>query len=164
MFTGMGPDLATAIFEFIVEGPPCSANISASRPKIDWEQRVGKAAYAQWATDKRSEDILPLRLPLDVHVTTYCGAVRHDVDSVLKWTLDGLKTQSVDDLKTMNRKQKETARKYKAIYADDNLIFRVTSERIELKGGLTTPEPLVALAAQDYAEFLHIMIRWIEKD
>ena len=163
--------MPTFEFEFIVEGPPYTANNNDQKKKSEWKQSVGKAAYAKWIADGRSESILPLRIRLEVYVTTYCRSILYDVDNILKWTLDGLKPENESEIPyNMNAKPKKSRRKksaerYEAIYADDQLIFKVTSERIELnKEELILPSPLLDQASQDFREFLHIVIRWKERE
>lgn len=62
-------------FEFVVQGPPYSANNDASKPKTDWKQAVGVAAYNQWIADGRSNDLLPIKAAMEAYVTTYCRNV-----------------------------------------------------------------------------------------
>ena len=113
--------MATVEFEFIVEGPPYTANHDESKPKTDWKQSVGRAAYAQWIADGRSPDALPTPEDIECHVTTYCRDTLYDVDNVLKWTLDGLKSDNdAARFKFTNAKQKALSLTYKPICVDDN--------------------------------------------
>ncbi len=148
-------------FEFVVNGPPYSGNNDVSKPKTDWKQAVGQAAYQQWLADGLNEALLPLTMPLEVFVTTYCTNDIYDVDNVLKWTLDGL---SVDNrpADNLNSKQAQRAAKYKSIYADDRQIFRITSERVDVRGRqIESSAPPLVLTMQereDAVDFLHIRI------
>lgn len=155
-----------AEFEFVVEGPPYTANNKNPKKKIELKLSVGKAAYVQWVADGRSIDALPLNQALEVYITTYCDIILYDVDNILKCTLDGLKEET-DPARfdSMNTKQKALSLTYRPIYKDDQLIYKLTSERIErgtLAYALDSPSFLVeqAVKRQPFAEFLHIVLRW----
>ncbi len=139
---------------------------------MDWQQKVGVAAYSQWIADARTS-ALPLDMPLEMYVTTFCQDVLYDVDNVLKWTLDGLKPRSDPQrLAKMNRKQSQLHQTYQAIYADDQLIYKLTSERIDLNVDIAgkIEEALLpflvtrAITISKFVEFLHITLFWEEKE
>ncbi len=96
---------------------------------------------------------------MEVYVTTYCRDVLYDVDNVLKWTLDGLNANEPPLLS--NRNQREIANTYKRIYKDDALIYKITSERIDLRSAdFKLPSDLVTDAIAKFDEFLHLVLTW----
>lgn len=159
-------------FEFVVEGPPCSANSDDSGRKTDWKQAVGLAAYRQWTLERRSSELLPIPATLEVYVTTYCRDVVYDVDNVLKWTLDGL--SATERPQRLNHNQRRIDPLYKNICEDDKQIYKLTSERVEVDiwTQLASQEvsALVYEAIDRYSqpnnpgEFMHLVLVWEESE
>ncbi|MCX6378859.1 MAG: RusA family crossover junction endodeoxyribonuclease [Armatimonadetes bacterium] len=75
-----------------------------------WKARVAKSA-------KEVIPVSPTSLPVEVSITTYVTTTTIDVDNVIKPILDGMNGVAYDD---------------------DKQVYRVTSERIDLKNSICT--------------------------
>ena len=139
--------MAQVSFEFVVIGSPFSVNLARKQSKkhADWKREVGRAAKAQWLKDGRPAEGLPLSGPMEVTITTFFTALQKDVDNVVKPILDGLK---------------------QVIYVDDGEIYKLTSQRIDLKtyayaGDLSR---MVATALETHQELVQVILTWEVKE
>lgn len=144
-------------FEFIVPGSPFSANNAKKNPKGHqrWKERVRGEAERQWTTDGRTEP-LPINVPLGIVITTFFTELEKDVDNVLKPILDSLKQPEVE------RQSPFPGRTF-ALYSDDRLVYRLMSEKVDLKVSTTfdRPSPLLLDALdRGYPEFVDIVVQW----
>lgn len=110
----------------------------------DWKKTVGRAALQQWILDGRQLEELPLHIPIEIVITNFFTVMPRDVDNILKPILDGLKN---------------------TIYRDDAVVYKLTSERIDLKAKYTLNNPNAFLGnalleAQEPKELVHIIIIW----
>ena len=139
--------MATLSFEFVVIGSPFSINLARKQSKkhADWKLEVGRAAKEQWLKDGRPVAILPLRGPMEMTITTFFTALQKDVDNVIKPILDSLK---------------------QVIYADDGEIYRLTSQRVDLKADSRTNDEssILAAALNQYNELVHVVLTWETKE
>lgn len=133
--------MAKSSFEFVVTGAPFSVNLAKKQSKkhADWKREVGRAAKDQWIRDGRDSSDLPLKIPMEIVITTFFTEYRRDVDNVVKPILDGLK---------------------KVIYDDDGEIYKLTSQRVDLKlrTRLEAPSELLEVAFEDWEELTHIVL------
>jgi len=127
-------------YEFIIVGEPFSVNRKKKRPEEHnkWKARVAKSA-------KEVIPVSPTSLPVEVSITTYVTTTTIDVDNVIKPILDGMNGVAYDD---------------------DKQVYRVTSERIDLKkldlhGAFS---PLLKAHIAISPEFIHIRLNWNEED
>jgi Holliday junction resolvase RusA-like endonuclease len=127
-------------FEFVIQGPPgATVNTKNARRYQKWVGTVREAARRAWPADRTM-----LRVELVVEVTNYFRIVPErphppDVDNVLKPILDGMKT---------------------VVYAEDDVVRRVVSDRFGLAQGLPTTPPILADALVRFREVLFIRVTW----
>jgi crossover junction endodeoxyribonuclease RusA len=125
-------------FEFVVEGPPVSlrAQRKNARRYQKWVRTVNEAARKQWPAGET-----PTNARVEVQLTTYYTAAPPDVDNVIKPILDALKG---------------------LVYFDDQQVYRVVSEKIDLTSGPTIadPSPRLALALAVWAEVVRVGVVW----
>ena len=130
-------------FEFVIIGPPFSVNVAKRQSKKhnDWKKNVGRTAKEQWLRDGYPVSDLPMRFPMEVVITTFYTDLRRDVDNVVKPILDGMKN---------------------VIYVDDGEIYKLTTQRFDLKVTveIESPSPLLIKALGSARELVHVMLTW----
>ncbi|SRR5712691_9138697 len=123
-------------FEFVVDGPPVSAQ-GSSRGRAAWQARVLAAAAARWPAGEA-----PCEVPVAIRITHFYDGTNGrpaDVDNIIKPIQDALKG---------------------LVYLDDHQVADTRSRRRDISGAFRirglAPEVAVALALG--REFLHIQI------
>lgn len=123
-------------FEFVVDGPPVSAQ-GSSRGRSVWQARVLAAARAKWPPGE-----VPCRVPVALRITHFYDSTNGrpaDVDNIIKPIQDAL---------------------VGLVYEDDHQVADTRSRRRDINGafrvrGLAS-EVAVALALG--REFLHVQV------
>lgn len=128
------------VFEFLVEGPPKTANAKNKARYQNWIEFVRAAAKRQWPADQLPLDPL---VAFTVEVVNYYRVTSDrpnppDVDNILKPILDALKG---------------------VVYPDDIQVERVVSGRHDLADSPIGP-PLILEGLARFREFLHVRVRW----
>jgi len=129
-------------FEFIVEGPPVSlkAKKTNNRRYRRWIKTVSSAAQARWPVGKK-----PATSTVTVNITNYYTLSPPDVDNIIKPLLDALNG---------------------IVYIDDQQVYKVISEKVDLSSNprIENPSALLAEALGKYTELLFIVAAWEEED
>jgi Holliday junction resolvase RusA-like endonuclease len=124
-------------FEFIVPGPPISAQAKAARLR-EWKVTVRAVARSKWGRRGRT---IPVTVKVKLRVVYYHDAddVRIDEDNMLKPIQDALNG---------------------LVYEDDNLVTDGAAYKRHLRGPLVVPDlTSVALAGfRTKREFLHVIV------
>jgi hypothetical protein len=148
--------MAKITFEFVVVGPPFSVNSADKQPRKHraWKDSVNTAAISQWDSEKR-ESALPTDQPVEVTLTTFFTAKPIDVDNIVKPILDSLKSE-------------EGTRHFArfAIYTDDVNVWRLVSQRYDLKREtrLESPSALLINALEKHQELGHVTLTWEDSE
>jgi crossover junction endodeoxyribonuclease RusA len=125
-------------FEFVIEGPavPIRAMVKNPRRYRKWKAAVEAAARLEWPAGQR-----PTPDPVEVSISNYFTLEPPDPDNIIKPILDALKN---------------------LVYVDDRQVYRVTSEKRDLKLGVRTSRPsdVLAKALAAKSEVLHVIVRW----
>jgi crossover junction endodeoxyribonuclease RusA len=125
-------------FEFVVEGPPVSlrAQRKNARRYQRWVTTVGEAARKEWPSTQS-----PTSADVEVVVTIYYTAAPPDVDNVIKPILDALKG---------------------LVYVDDQQVYRVVSEKVDLTSTvrIVNPSPQLAGALGSWTEVVAVVVNW----
>lgn len=131
------------LFEFIVEGPAVSLRAMKRSTKRyqKWIRTVRSAASKEWPAGKK----LTYDSGILVNITNYYTLAPPDVDNIIKPILDALET---------------------IVYADDQQVSKVTSEKVDLphSSSVKNPSALLAAGLEKYSEVLHIVVTWAEED
>lgn len=130
-----------ATFEFALEGPPVSLNAKEGTPRSrkryrDWVHKVGAAAQAVW-----SSEVAPVTSNrVLVTVSCYHSVAPPDVDNILKPICDGMKG---------------------VVYEDDNQIWKVVSQRIDLlTEEIPDPDEILSAALDKFSEIVYVVVVW----
>ncbi len=130
-------------FEFIVQGPAVSlkAKKTNARRYQKWIRTVRAAAQKRWPNSRRPTD----SQSVTVSIANYYTLSPPDVDNIIKPILDALQT---------------------VVYVNDQQVYKVTSEKLDLLNldRIRNPGPLLAAALEEHTELLHITVTWSAED
>jgi len=122
------------LFEFVVEGPPVSAQARRKRVRESWKAKVAAAAQSLWVRETP-----PIASDVSVTITHFHEGAPGDVDNISKLIIDGMKG---------------------VVIADDRQISDLVLQRRALAGPyvVTSPTPEITRGLALSREFVHIAI------
>jgi crossover junction endodeoxyribonuclease RusA len=122
------------LFEFIVDGPPVSAQARRKRVREAWKAKVAAAAHSLWVLGTP-----PIVSDVSVTITHFHEGAPGDVDNISKLIIDGMKG---------------------VVIADDRQISDLVLQRRALAGPyvLTSPTTEITRGLALLREFVHIAI------
>ena len=121
-------------FEFVVDGPPVSAQARRRQRVKDWIETVRQEALKHWSN---GED--PVAGPILLEIVYLYGEIALDADNIIKPIQDALKG---------------------LVYGDDGQVTDVVVRKRDLEANLTVQDPseVLAEAFEREREFLYVVV------